>query len=85
MIRALVVASIRYLLARRSRLMAAFQRKEGMEVGEYARKETQKKIPLGFPRQASNSEYIYIYVYSERADHEEREIYEGEYPSLGGR
>lgn len=83
MIRALVVASIRYLLARRSRLMAAFQRKEGMEVGEYARKETQKKIPLGFPRQASNSEYIYIY--SERADHEEREIYEGEYPSLGGR
>lgn len=62
MIRALVVASIRYLLARRSRLMAAFQRKEGMEVGEYARKETQKKIPLGFPRQASNSEYIYIYI-----------------------
>lgn len=60
MIRALVVASIRYLLARRSRLMAAFQRKEGMEVGEYARKETQKKIPLGFPRQAFNSEYIYI-------------------------
>lgn len=83
MIRALVVASIRYLLARRSRLMAAFQRKEGMEVGEYARKETQKKIPLGFPRQAFNSEYIYIY--SERADHEEREIHEGEYPSLGGR
>lgn len=28
---------------------------------------------------------IYIYVYSERADHEEREIHEGEYPSLGGR
>lgn len=72
MIRALVVASIRYLLARRSRLMAAFQRKEGMEVGEYARKETQKKIPLGFPRQASNSEYIYMYIAKGRTTKRER-------------
>lgn len=75
MIRALVVASIRYLLARRSRLMAAFQRKEGMEVGEYARKETQKKIPLGFPRQASNSEYIYIYMYIAKGRTTKRERY----------